>query len=62
MTNRVLQRTADKSYIKESGNKIMNFIDLDESHWAYYDIVEAVNSHDYRMKEENEVWTGLLSV
>ena len=63
MTNRVLEREADRSYLKgENGAKVTKFIDLDERHWAYYDVMEAANAHDYRMEDNRELWVNLKTV
>ncbi|MBC8535622.1 hypothetical protein [Feifania hominis] len=36
------------------------FLDVaDKTCWAYYDIMEAVNPHNYTRGEDGEEWTGL---
>lgn len=63
VTNRVLRRTADRSYLRdEAGSEIVRFADLNEDHWAYYDVIEAANAHDYRMEEDCEMWVNLKTV
>ena len=63
VTNRVLRRTADRSYLRdEAGSEIVRFADLKEDHWAYYDVIEAANAHDYRMEEDCEMWVNLKTV
>ena len=59
MTNRILEREADASYLSRFSDELIRFSDLDESHWAYFDVAEAANGHDYQMKEQKEVWTAL---
>ncbi len=35
------------------------YADLDSSHWAYYDIMEASHTHDYDLdSNQDEVWTS----
>ena len=33
--------------------------DLSKTHWAYYDIMEATNAHDYTKADGAETWTAL---
>ena len=56
--NRVLERACDEDYVNEHADELLSFTDLAASHWAYYDVAEASNGHDFvRTPEEN--WTGL---
>lgn len=41
--NRILGIKIDKQEIKNNINKYKSFKDLDEKHWAYYDILKATN-------------------
>lgn len=61
MTNQVLNRYADKTWVQEHKNLIVHFIDVGQDHWAYYPIVEATNGHDYTRKSDgkNENWIQL---
>lgn len=61
MTNQVLNRYADKTWVQEHKNLIVHFTDLGQDHWAYYPIVEATNGHDYTRKSDgkNENWIQL---
>ena len=54
--NRMLGRSADRAYIEEHSGEIRSFRDLSETHWAYFDISEAVNVHDFSDTAGNEVW------
>lgn len=56
--NRMLDRVADRDYVDINVKKIVNYTDLTKAHWAYYDIMEASNSHDYvRLNNRAERWT-----
>ncbi len=59
VVNRMLERKADTSYISFNKDAIKNFTDVDESNWAYYDIMEACNGHYYEM-DDAEIWTSLM--
>ena len=58
IVNALLGRVADKSYIDLNFSSLKRFPDVDKLHWAYYEIVEATNGHNYN-KNPNEIWTGL---
>ncbi len=59
IVNRMLNRSADKDFIDNNGGKIRSFADLNSSHWAYLEIMEAANAHTYN-RTEKEVWTELV--
>ena len=59
ITNRVLERSADRDFIREAGEELTVFPDLSEGHWAYYTVLEAANGHDYEQDGEGENWTRL---
>lgn len=61
LTNRVLNRYADKDWVQANRQAIVNFTDVNESHWAFYPITEATNGHDYTRKSDgkNETWIQL---
>ena len=44
IVNRVLGRAADQSFIN-STRGLKGFTDVVKNHWAYYDIMEAANTH-----------------
>lgn len=58
ITNRMLNRFADEDYVDHNLNKIINYTDIDKSHWAYYPVVEATNGHKYERKSngKDETW------
>ena len=45
IVNRMLGRAADKDYVDDN--------------WAYYNIVEATNAHDYTKSSGTETWTNV---
>ncbi|MCD1147756.1 S-layer homology domain-containing protein [Peptoniphilus sp. KCTC 25270] len=61
VTNRMLNRKADEVFVIENIDKITNFTDLTPAHWAYYNIQEATNGHDYNRLENgiDEDWIQL---
>lgn len=61
--NSLFERSADKDYINDNQDKIKKFIDLDRSHWGYYELVEAANTHKYVRREAGKVderWLEIL--
>ena len=54
--NRMLGRSADEAYINSHLLDIQQFTDLGLPHWAFYDIMEAANTHDYRKENGVEYW------
>lgn len=54
--NRMLERSADEDYVDENADSLVTYTDLAETHWAYYDVMEASNTHDYT-KTAEENWT-----
>lgn len=61
VTNRMLNRVADKEFVDKNVATITNYTDLNNSHWAYYNIMEATNGHDYTRKANgtDETWLNL---
>lgn len=61
--NSLFVRVPDKEYIDNHENDIKHFNDLKKSYWAYYQIVEAANTHKYERKENNidEIWHSILN-
>ena len=53
--NRVLERHPDRSYI-DNHDELVHFEDVAETHWAYYDIMEAFHPHRYRDYSDPEDW------
>ncbi|GBF75543.1 hypothetical protein PA598K_03960 [Paenibacillus sp. 598K] len=56
LVNRMLERVADKGYVDSHTATLNQYTDLIKTHWAYYDIMEATNSHDYEKSEGSETW------
>jgi uncharacterized repeat protein (TIGR01451 family)/uncharacterized repeat protein (TIGR02543 family) len=47
IVNKLLERRPDKDYIDTHKPELKPFTDLKPSYWAYYEIYEAVDGHDY---------------
>lgn len=47
LTNRVLGRNSDSTFFMNNSYNLITFADVPTSYWAYYDILEAANSHYY---------------
>lgn len=56
LTNRMLGRSADKSYVDAHEDELRQFCDVTSTYWAYYEIAEAANSHDYTKSNGVESW------
>ena len=61
VTNKMLIRYADVDYVRAHRDILINFKDLDESHWAYFNIMEATHGHDFMRKAngKDETWERL---
>ena len=61
VTNKMLIRYADVDYVRANRDLLINFKDLDESHWAYFNIMEATHGHDFMRKAngKDETWERL---
>lgn len=59
IVNNMLGREADQNYIDRSSAALADFVDLSGSHWAYYTIMEATNSHDYTSTSAGEAWDNV---
>ena len=59
ITNAVLDRTCDKDYVSGNLSKLTSYNDLTSAYWAYYDILEASNAHDYKVVNDVETWVSL---
>jgi uncharacterized repeat protein (TIGR02543 family) len=62
LVNKVLERYCDQTYVDTNTAGIKYYYDMPNpaSHWAYYQIMEASNSHDYTKIGIVETWTGLI--
>ena len=57
IVNRMFDRAADTNFVNVHDYEIKSFTDLNGSHWAYYEIMEAAHTHDYeRLGVRNERW------
>ena len=59
IANRMLGRSADKAFVNIHAASLRQFTDLANTHWAYYDIMEATNSHNYTKNNRVESWIDL---
>lgn len=55
IVNRMLNRQPDKKVI-DASTSIKAFKDLSSGYWAYYDIMEATNAHQYEESNGMEIW------
>ncbi len=61
--NRFDGRKVDAKGLTEFANRLIQFTDLPKTHWAYYEIVEAANNHEYHRIDKDkidELWTKLF--
>ena len=57
VTCRLLERNADKEYIRAHLKEMPRvFADMNEQHWAYWYAMEAANGHDYTKSGNAETW------
>lgn len=57
VTNHATERTPDEDYINKNVSILNKFTDLkNNSHWAYYDIMEAANTHLGIANKDAENW------
>lgn len=55
--NRVTDRSADMEYINKNMSAVNKFADLkDKAYWAFYEIIEASNTHMAVICADGEVW------
>lgn len=57
VTCRLLERSADQTYIRSHIGELHTFADVTESHWAYWYAMEAANGHDYTKSGGSENWS-----
>ncbi|MFM9413539.1 SHIRT domain-containing protein [Peptococcus simiae] len=55
VTNRMLNRYADQDFVRKHKAQGLDFKDLDESHWAYFNIMEATHGSG-SAKQANGNW------
>lgn len=59
IVNNMLGRDADERYIDRHEDELVHFVDLSDSYWGYYTIMEATNTHEYTGSFTNEKWTDV---
>lgn len=59
IVNRMLGRSADEDYVDRHEDDLRLFPDVSQDYWAYYQIAEATNAHDYTKKDNAESWIKL---
>jgi hypothetical protein len=58
--NRILGRVANPQTINATLGHTTIFTDLTNAHWAFYDILEASVTHEYRIDQYgSEIWTSV---
>lgn len=57
VVNRMLDRSGDEGYFRSHADALVRFADLAESHWAYCEVMEAANAHDYTKINGLERWS-----
>ena len=56
VTCRLLERSADQTYIRSHIGELRTFADVPDTHWAYWYAMEAANGHDYTKSGGSENW------
>lgn len=51
LVNRLLGRFADETYIGANLHRLSTFSDMASGHWAFYDVMEAANTHTATVNE-----------
>lgn len=59
ITNAVLGRSCDKNFVAVNLEKLHDYNDINASFWAYYEILEASNAHDYKTVSGVESWSAV---
>lgn len=59
IVNNMLGRDADERYIDRHEDELVHFVDLSDSYWGYYTIMESTNTHEYTGNFTNEKWTDV---
>ena len=59
IVDRMLGRAADTDYVDSHADELRQFPDVDKTNWAYYNIMEATNAHDYTKSSGTETWTNV---
>ncbi len=60
VVNRMTERSAYKGFIASHKNEVIKFTDLYSNYWAYNEIIEATQGHDFKKNVEGiEAWTKI---
>jgi hypothetical protein len=60
LVNRMLERSADKSYLSANAKTLTrSYGDVTSKHWAYLEIMEASIGHDFQREGDGEIWTKM---
>ena len=59
IVNRMLGRSADRTFIAEHADELRSFSDVTTSHWSYYAVMEATNAYDFTKDNGVETWNSL---
>ena len=59
VVNRMVNRSPDRAWIRANSEALQFYPDVLPVHWAYAQIQEAANGHDFVPRPAGERWTGL---
>ena len=65
IANSLFERSVDNSGLKEkleNQTMISKFTDVNNTHWAFYEIMEATNSHEFERREKGRVVEDWLEI
>ena len=65
IANSLFERSVDNSGLKEkleNPTMISKFKDVNNTHWAFYEIMEATNSHEFERREKGRVVEDWLEI
>ena len=65
IANSLFERSVDNSGLKEkleNPTMISKFTDVNNTHWAFYEIMEATNSHEFERRENGKVAEDWLEI
>ena len=62
MFNSIFNRIPDRAYIDLNEALLEKYKDLNKKHWAYYELMEAANSHKFKRKSnlKDEIWLKII--
>jgi hypothetical protein len=65
IVNRMTKRIADKEYIEAHISELVDYWDINNTMWSYYEVIEASNAHDFNedtKTDTTETWTGIRPI